>query len=68
MKYLQLDLLDTIYDNSLIPKIAKIINCQERSILIAIAKAVDNFQAIPKEQVYVLSFSGGKDSHILLGI
>ena len=68
MKYLQLDLLDTIYENPLIDRIATIINCQDRPVLTAIAKALDNFRAIPPEQIYVLSFSGGKDSHLLLGI
>ena len=67
-QYRQLDLLDTIYENPLIETIKKIIACEDRSLLVAIAKAIDNFQAISKEQTYVLSFSGGKDSHVLLAI
>ena len=67
-KYRQLDLLDTIYQNPLIDRISELINCQDRTVLVAIAKAVDNFQAIPANGTYALSFSGGKDSHVLLGI
>ncbi|MGK7948250.1 MAG: phosphoadenosine phosphosulfate reductase family protein [Xenococcaceae cyanobacterium] len=42
--------------------------CSARPILIAVAKAIDNFISIPVGSQYILSFSGGKDSHVLLGI
>ena len=68
MKSLQLDIFDSQYEHPLLDKIASIINCSDRPILIAVTKAIDNFLAIPVGSQYILSFSGGKDSHVLLGI
>ena len=68
MKSLQLDIFDSQYKHPLLDIIAKILNCSDRPILVAVAKAIDNFLAIPVGSQYILSFSGGKDSHVLLGI
>ena len=46
--------------------IQKIIRCSDLNILEACAKTIINFKSIAKEEKYVLSFSGGKDSHVLL--
>lgn len=65
----QLNLFDTVYEHPLLDKIGEILNCQDKPVLIAVAKALDNFLLIPNDSTkYVLSFSGGKDSHVLLGI
>ena len=67
---IQLSIFDILDQTPLNDKIAKIINCEttEIRLLNAIALSVKNFQALPKEQQYILSFSGGKDSHVLLAI
>ena len=50
-------------------RISKILDCQDKSTLIAATKAIDSFLTIPHDDSkYILSFSGGKDSHVLLGI
>ena len=45
-----------------------ILNCKDRPLLDAIALAIDNFVTLSPQQRYTLNFSGGKDSHVLLGI
>ena len=64
----QLSIFDIEDKTSLKDKISKIIDCTEDRILNAIAKSIANFQSLPKNQKYILGCSGGKDSHVLLGI
>ena len=53
----------------MIKAISDILNCQDKTVLNAASTAIDNFLNIPDDgSQYILSFSGGKDSHVLLGI
>lgn len=64
----QLNLFEDGYNHPLLDEISKILNCQDKPVLVAACKAISNFLAIPNNSQYILSFSGGKDSHVLLGI
>jgi 3'-phosphoadenosine 5'-phosphosulfate sulfotransferase (PAPS reductase)/FAD synthetase len=47
--------------------IGELLNCQDTPLLDLINKAITTFAAMPSDRSYTLAFSGGKDSHALLG-
>ncbi len=51
-----------------IDRIRKLLKCRDKPLLNAISLAVTNFCTLPKNQAYSINFSGGKDSHVILGI
>lgn len=70
MSYDQLSLFNdySVSDKSLISRIGKIINCHDFPLLEAITVAIENLLKLPVDKAYSINFSGGKDSHVLLGI
>ena len=60
---------DDIYKPSKLSKQIKQLTGIKDDVLInTITKSIEHFQKLPKEQQYCLSFSGGKDSHVLLAM
>ncbi len=68
MAVFQFSLFDPQPSTELVAQIAKILNCDDSCLLDAIALAVENLTYLPKDKSYSINFSGGKDSHVLLGI
>jgi 3'-phosphoadenosine 5'-phosphosulfate sulfotransferase (PAPS reductase)/FAD synthetase len=53
----------------MIEQLQTILRCSDTSLIETIASAVNNFTALPNSaNRYSINFSGGKDSHVLLGI
>lgn len=65
---MQLSLYDFGLKKELKNQVLDIISIADEILLDAICKSIKEFQLLPKNQEYVLGFSGGKDSHVLLGI
>ncbi len=54
---------------SIIKLISKLIGCEnDLPLLEALGTAIENFIKLPTDKSYSINFSGGKDSHVLLGI
>ena len=65
MQYSIFDYLEQVPLNK---EIESMVKCDDYRLLNAISKSIVNFQQLPKHQEYCLSFSGGKDSHVLLAV
>lgn len=64
----QLTLDDILTPCKKIIRIKELTNIKDDPLLKIIYKSIENFEILPKNQEYCLSFSGGKDSHVLLAI
>lgn len=51
-----------------VDKIQKLLKCNDKPLLDAISLALVNFCSLPQDQNYSINFSGGKDSHVILGV
>ncbi len=69
IKMYQLNIFDAIVqDFDLNKSVAEFLNIEDTILVNAISRSLINFQNLPKNQPYILGFSGGKDSHVLLAI
>lgn len=68
MNITQLTIYDILGKSALHDRIKKITNCTDSLVIDACVNSIINFASMPKDQKYVLAFSGGKDSHLLLAI
>ncbi|NES92765.1 DNA cytosine methyltransferase [Okeania sp. SIO2B9] len=49
-------------------RIAEILKLEDKKLLDLLTEGIQNLQNIDKTKAYNLSFSGGKDSHVLMGL
>ena len=68
MAVFQFSLFDPKPSMELVAQIAKILKCEDSCLINAIALAIENLTYLPKDKSYSINFSGGKDSHVLLGL